>query len=137
MRAILPEDILEPEWITRQYRPNCSQYANVRPGTIQTSIDGIITQGNCSPNPPGTPWDFVCYNINGRTRCHASNGRQASSYQQICCPQNLPPNNTRPSCCRGNDFNACALCLDRRQGVTDAASHQRNMVRCRNNCLLF
>ena len=136
-RAIIlpPNDDLHG-WTRRPYRPNCSQYNHYPGGEILTSRDGFIQKGNCSSNAPGTAFDFVCYNINGRTYCHASNGRQTNSYQQICCPQaqQQPP---RSSCCRGDDYNACALCLDRKQGVSDAASHFTNMQRCRRSCGLF
>lgn len=121
-------------WSRRYYKPQCSQYNNFPIGEVRTSPDGMITVGNCSYNEPGTPWDFTCYTINGQRVCHASNGRVASSYQQICCPQQRQQ---RPSCCRGSDYNACALCLDRREGTTDAANHQRNMERCRRSCGLF
>lgn len=144
-RAILPHAIILPpnnnsRWTRRRYKPPCSQYNNTYGGEIRTSSNGMIVKGNCSKNPPGQPWDFVCYNINGQTTCHSSRGEIANSYQQICCPQFIPNPRPRPprrSCCRGNDFNACALCLDFLNNTTDAASHQANMVKCRNNCGLF
>ena len=130
-RAILPP--IEP-WDSRPYRPACPQYNNLPAGEIQRSPDGFRTQGNCSPNPPGAPWDFECYHFNGTTRCYASNGRITNSFQQICCPTRTPVPPVQRSCCREPTVNACALCRDRRQGVNDAASHFENMVWCRDNC---
>lgn len=142
-RAILPQAIILPPnnnnygWTRRRYKPACSQYDNTSGGEIQTSPDGVVQRVNCSYNEPGVPWDVICYNINGQKTCHSSRGETANSYQQICCPQFRPRPRPRRSCCRGNDYNACAICLDNREGTTDSASHFANMQRCRNSCGLF
>jgi hypothetical protein len=119
-------------WSREVYQPNCAQYDGQQPGFIQRSTDGSIIQGNCSPNPPGYPLDFVCSRYQGRTTCYSSDGRQTNSYREICCPQGSQQ--TQPYYCRGADINSCALVLDRQQGVADAASHFANMNTCRRNC---
>src|ERR1700690_3554778 len=95
-RAILPPEptaILPPErgrWRRYVYTPNCPQYRNVAAGEIQVSPNGSEIRGNCSPNERGQQWDFHCYSYGGQMRCHASNGRMASSVEGICCPRPSP-----------------------------------------------
>ena len=129
------------------YNPPCSQYLNFAPGSIISR--GDVLYGNCSPNtnndPFAAPYDFQCRS----GICVSSTGASGNSPDAICCPQfnatfnpafwpvpivPRPHDWDRNDCCNAIDVNSCALCLDRRQGVTDSASHFQNMTRCKSQC---
>lgn len=153
-QIIIPGHVQPPMSNTRSfYYPPCPQYAGYSPGSIIQQ--GGVIYGNCSPNtnndPFAAPYDFQCRN----GTCVGTNGVSGYSPDQVCCPpanvvivppawwpmpvpyQPRPfPHRRRDDCCSHKDVNACAICLDNKQGLStkDSAGHFANMNRCQNNC---
>jgi hypothetical protein len=146
------------------YSPACPQYSQ-NSGAI-VKINDQISVGNCSANnisgnPSQGPYDFACiqaFDPNSGTssqKCiNLQSGQMATSPNGICCfsqPQySVPttiiypsqpswpiiPFQPRAQHCQAGSVNACALVLDRQQGLptTNSAGHFNNMKRCQAEC---